>query len=87
MAVDLGQPLTISRILTEEPWAESQGRHQQIQLQYRQGNQWILAKDFRTSGGAHSENFPAVTAQEFRIVVASNDAEPTLCEWQLFGPE
>ena len=87
VAVDLGQPLTISRIITEEPWAESQGRHQQIQLQYRQGNQWILAKDFRTSGGAHSENFPAVTAQEFRLVVASDDAEPTLCEWQLYGPE
>lgn len=87
VAVDLGQPRTLARVVVEEPWDEAQGRHQQLQLQYRQAGQWILAKDFGTSGGTHAENFPAVTAQEFRLVVASADGEPTLCEWQLFGPE
>jgi len=28
-----------------------------------------------------------VMAQQFRLLIENKDAEPTLLEWQLYGPE
>jgi alpha-L-fucosidase len=85
--VDLGKPTTISCLIVDEPWHPWEKKQQQLQLQYKAGNEWKTAAQVKTGGSGYTEKFTPITAKEFRLVIANNDTEPTLLEWQLYGPE
>ncbi|HEX8427495.1 alpha-L-fucosidase [Hymenobacter sp.] len=87
VGVNLGKPTSISCLIVDEPWQPWERKQQQIQLQYKQGSEWKTAADVKTGGAGHIAKFSAVTAQEFRLVVANKTNEPSLLEWQLYGAE
>jgi alpha-L-fucosidase len=83
LEVDLGQPLTISRVKIDETYA---GRVQSFELQYKAGDQWqtfysgtTIGADFQTS------QFKPITAQQVRLNILQASKAPTINELQLFN--
>ena len=87
VAVNLGRPTRISCFIVDEPWHPWENKPQQLQLQYKQGDECKTATDVKSGGTGHLAKFSPVTAREFRLVIANAATEPSLSEWQLFGPE
>ncbi len=85
--VDLKKPMAISCFIVDEPWHPWDNKHQALQLQYKDGNDWKTVAQAKTGGTGHTEKFSPVTAQQFRLLIENPDAEPALLEWQLYGPE
>lgn len=87
MQVDLGKPTAISTVLIDEPWHLWENKKQNITLQYMQGNEWKTAYEATTNGTGHTGTFKPVIAQHFRLTIENKTQEPTISEWQLYGPE
>lgn len=87
LEIDLQKPMLISTIIVDEPWHPWENKKQHIELQCKQGNQWVSVMTATTGGVGHTGSFKPVTGQWFRLLVENADAEPVLLEWQLYGPE
>lgn len=87
LEVNLDKPTAVSSLVVDEPWHPWDNKKQQLVLQYKTGNEWKTVMEATTGGSGYVANFKAVTAQYFRLLVENNTQEPTLSEWQLYGPE
>ncbi|MEO6549232.1 MAG: alpha-L-fucosidase [Ferruginibacter sp.] len=85
--VDLKKPMAISTFIVDEPWHPWDNKKQTVTLQYKFGQSWKTIFVATTNGTGDVENFNAVMAQHFRLIVENKEAAPTLLEWQMFGPE
>ena len=85
--INLGKPTAISCLIVDEPWHPWEKKQQQLQLQYKAGKEWKTVAQVKTGGSGYTEKFSPITAQEFRLIIDNKDTEPTLLEWQLYGPE
>jgi alpha-L-fucosidase len=85
--LDLGKQTLISTMIIDEPWHPWENKKQQITLQFKAGDKWINIVDIKTGGVGAIQNFNAVKAQYFRLLIENKDTEPSLLEWQLYGPE
>jgi hypothetical protein len=87
LEIDLKKPTAISSLVIDEPWHPWENKKQHLMLQYKQGNEWKTVIEATTGGVGYMANFGSVTAQHFRLLIENKDIEPTLSEWQLYGPE
>jgi alpha-L-fucosidase len=79
IAADLGKTLTIQRVRIEEaaPYA---GRVKQFEFQCRDGAEWKTLFTGTTLGRRFQQQFPPVTAREFRLNILDATDGPTLSE-------
>jgi len=87
LEINLQKPTAIGSIVVDEPWHPWDNKKQDLLLEYKVGNTWKTALKTSTNGVGLIQNFKPVTAQYFRLVIENKDAEPTLLEWQMYGPE
>jgi alpha-L-fucosidase len=87
LQIDLLKPILISTLIIDEPWHPWENKKQSIELQYKQGSDWVTVLTATTGGIGYTGTFKSVMAQEFRLLIENKDAEPTLLEWQLYGPQ
>ncbi len=87
LEVDIKKPMSIATLVVDEPWHPWDNKKQQLQLQYKVGNEWITATEVTTAGSGISHQFKPVTAQYFRLLVENATNAPVLTEWQLYGQE
>jgi alpha-L-fucosidase len=87
LELDLQKPVVISTMVIDEPWHPWENKHQDIVMEYKAGNDWMPLVKLTTAGVGSVKNFKAIKAQYFRLRVDNKKAEPTLLEWQLYGPE
>jgi hypothetical protein len=87
MEMDLVKPMLISTLIIDEPWHPWENKKQDIVLQYRSGNEWKDVFSATTAGSGHTQNFKPIIAQHFRLLIENKNQEPTISEWQLYGPE
>lgn len=85
--LDLGKAYTIATLILDEPWHPWENKKQQVELQYKTGNEWKTITTGTTGGSGFVKNFAPVTAQNFRLIIANKETEPVILEWQLYGPE
>jgi len=85
--VDLKKPVAISSLIIDEPWNPWDNKKQNITLQYKTGTEWKTILHATTKGIGDIENFKPVTAQYFRLLIENEKEEPSLLEWQMYGPE
>ena len=85
--VDLKKPVAISSLIIDEPWNPRDNKKQNITLQYKTGTEWKTILHATTKGIGDIENFKPVTAQYFRLLIENEKEEPSLLEWQMYGPE
>ena len=85
--VDLNTPLSINGFAIVEPWHPWDNRRQNIELQYKEGNEWKTVIATKTEGSGHTAYFKPIKAQVFRLNLKETKGEPTLNEWVLFREE
>jgi alpha-L-fucosidase len=85
--IDMAKPTTLSSLIIDEPWHPWENKKQHITFQYKVGDDWITIDDFTTAGSGFVKNFEQVTGQYFRLLIENKETEPTLLEWQMYGPE
>lgn len=81
--IDLEQPVAIGTCSVVAP------RHhtgQKIEIQYKEGNDWMTAVEFATKGSGHIEQMKPVSARYFRLKILESK-EPALSEWVLHRAE
>jgi hypothetical protein len=83
LEVDLGEPQAVSRAVIQEGW----DRTRRFRVQYRAGDSWRDAVTGTTVGAHCALEFPAVTAQVFRLDVTAAIDVPTIWEFELYAPE
>ena len=84
LEVDLGKPVTFSRVGIEEAYA---GRVQSFELQAWEGEKWKTFHTGTTIGESFSATFAPITAQRVRLNILVASEGPTISEFQLFAPE
>lgn len=87
LELNLEKEMTISTMIVDEPWHPWENKKQRLVLQYKEGDQWKNIMDIKTGGVGITQNFNPVKAQYFRLLIENKDTEPSLLEWQLYGPE
>ncbi|MBC8054595.1 MAG: alpha-L-fucosidase [Sphingobacteriaceae bacterium] len=87
LEMNLLKPTLISTLLVDEPWHLWEKKAQRLVLQYKKGSEWKTAFEATTDGTGHTAIFKPVKAQFFRLLIENAKQEPTLSEWQLYGPE
>ncbi len=87
LEIDLAKATTISTLIIDEPWHPWDNKKQKLTLQYKDGNEWKNASEGTSGGIGFVKNFAPVTAQFFRLKIDNKDFQPSLSEWQLYGPE
>ncbi|MFD1255254.1 alpha-L-fucosidase [Mucilaginibacter terrae] len=87
LELDLQKPVDISTMIVDEPWHPWENKHQDVTMEYKAGNEWLPLVKVTTAGVGSVQNFKVIKAQYFRLKVENKLAEPTLLEWQLYGPE
>lgn len=87
LEMDLQKPLQISTLILDEPWHPWENKKQQIELQYKQGENWVTVLKNTTGGSGYVTSFKPITARYFRLLIENTKEEPVLLEWQLYGPE
>ncbi len=85
--VDLKTPLSINGFAVVEPWHPWDNRKQNVELQYKDGNDWKTVVSVQTEGSGHTIYFKPIKAQVFRLNVKEKKGESTLNEWVLFQEE
>jgi alpha-L-fucosidase len=85
--INLQIPTSISTLIVDEPWHPWDNKMQKLVLQYKLGNEWKTIVETATKGTGLVQKFKPVIAQIFRMKIENKDGEPTLSEWQLYGPE
>ncbi|MCX6236154.1 MAG: alpha-L-fucosidase [Bacteroidia bacterium] len=81
--VDLGEEIAIGAFSVVEPWHPWNNQGQKIEVQYKSGDNWLVALTVMTNGTGHTASFVPVSARFFRLkIVEAKD--PTLNEWILF---
>ena len=81
--VDLGATTAIGAFSIVEPWNPWDNKGQKIELQYKSGDKWAVAKSFTTKGNGYSSSFSTVAARYFRLKIIEAK-EPTISELILF---
>jgi alpha-L-fucosidase len=80
VAVDLLKPQTFRSVRISEAYAN---RVQKFDFQYRDGSDWKTIFEGTTLGENFQQNFPPVTAQEFRLNILDATVGPTINEIEL----
>jgi alpha-L-fucosidase len=83
---DLGTPTTISGFAFDEPdvWPRLK---QTYRLEVADGTGWKTVASGSTVGHGHTQNFPPVSGQRFRLVMERAGGAPGVAEWRLYRPE
>lgn len=84
--IDFETPMQISGFAFDEPDRWPRYR-QQFRLEMSDGGKWQVVVSGNTRGHGHSEDFPPVSAQRFRLVLEREAGPPGVAEWQLYAPE
>ncbi len=80
LAVDLGEPVPISRVVVVEgAW----NRVEQFEFQYKAGDKWQTIVAGTTLGARRELSFDSVTAQHFRLSILEASEVPTIHEVEL----
>ncbi|MEO7211772.1 alpha-L-fucosidase [Mucilaginibacter sp.] len=87
LEIDMQKPVQISTLILDEPWHPWENKKQNVELQYKQGENWVSILKNTTGGSGYITNFKPVTAQYFRLLIENKNEDPLLLEWQLYGPE
>lgn len=83
LEVDLGQAMTVSRVVIREGW----DRTRQFVVQYKAGDEWKDAATGTTVGAHRELTFAPVRAQVFRLNITEATDVPTIWEFELFPPK
>ena len=84
--IDLEKEISIGASSVAEPWHPWDNKGQKIEIQYKEGNNWIKAVGFTTNGTGNTLSFSPVTSRYFRLRILESK-EPTLNEWILYRSE
>ena len=87
LEIDLAKNFNISTLIVDEPWHPWEDKKQEITLEYKKGEAWLPVVKTTSGGIGFTKNFVPVTARYFRLTVHNGQIQPTLLEWQLYGPE
>ncbi|WP_165501236.1 alpha-L-fucosidase [Pedobacter psychrodurus] len=87
LEIDLARNFNISTLIIDEPWHPWEDKKQEITLEYKKGEAWLPVVKTTTGGIGFTKNFEPVTARYFRLNLHNGQTQPTLLEWQLYGPE
>lgn len=85
--VDLQKPVAVSALAFDEPHRGAGKRGQKFRLQARTADSWTNIVTGETKGYGTSTNFPAVTAQVFRLEIFESKDTAAVAEFQLYRPE
>jgi len=83
----LSKPTLISTLVVDEPWHPWENKKQNLVLQYKSGKEWVTVYESKSNGSGHQGTFAPVSGKFFRLLISNATQEPTLSEWQLYGPE
>lgn len=83
LEVDLGQPVTIGRVMIDEAY---EGRIRRFELQYLNGEKWNTAVTGTTVGRQFTREFQPVTTRHVRLHILDATEGPTIWEFQLLAP-
>ena len=84
--IDLDKEISIGASSVAEPWNPWDNKGQEIEIQYKEGNNWIKTIEFTTNGTGNTQSFNPVTSRYFRLRILESK-EPTLNEWILYRSE
>lgn len=84
LAVNLGKPATVGRVLIEQAFPELQ-RVKKFAVEYRDGDEWKACYQGENLGATLKAAFNPVTAQDFRLHITEATDGPTIWEFQLFS--
>jgi alpha-L-fucosidase len=82
LELDLGKPLTFSRVAINEEY----DRVQRFELQYKDGDSWKTFLQGTRIGEQYAQDFQPVTAQFVRLNILDANDGPTIWEFQLLAP-
>lgn len=85
--VDLLKPTSINGFSVAEPWKKWENKSQDLNLQYKIGDEWRTAIITKSEGTGHTVFFEPIKAQFFRLNIHEQKGETTLNEWLLFRSE
>jgi alpha-L-fucosidase len=83
LEVDLGKPMTFSRVKISEDY----DRVREFELQYRNSKQWKAFDQGTKLGLDYSKQFKPITARYVRLNILDATDGPTIWEFQLFAPK
>jgi len=79
--VDLGKPLTFSRVAIKEAY----DRVRRFELQYKEGDAWKTCLEGTRIGDDCAKDFDPVTAQVVRLNILEATDGPTIWEFHLLA--
>ena len=85
--VDLQRPAPVAALAFDEPHRGAGKRGQKYRLQARVGDAWTNLVTGETKGYGTATNFPALTAQVFRLEIFESKDTAAVAEFQLYRPE
>ena len=85
--VDLQRPEPVAALAFDEPHRGAGKRGQKYRLQARVGDAWTNLVTGETKGYGTATNFPALTAQVFRLEIFESKDTAAVAEFQLYRPE
>jgi alpha-L-fucosidase len=83
LEVDLGKPMTFSRVAISEEY----DRVQRFELQYKDGETWKTFVQGTRIGDKYTQTFDPVTAQHVRLNILDATDGPTIWEFHLLSPK
>jgi len=83
LEVDLGKPVTFSRVAISEEY----DRVQRFELQYKDGESWKTFLQGTRIGNKYAQSFDPVTAQHVRLSILEATDGPTIWEFHLLAPK
>jgi alpha-L-fucosidase len=83
LEVDLGKPMTFSRVAISEEY----DRVQRFELQYKDGESWKTFLQGTRIGDNFTQSFDPVTAQHVRLSILEATDGPTIWEFHLLAPK
>ncbi len=86
LEVDLGKPVTFSRAVIKQAYAEL-GRVRKFAIEYLADGQWTPCYQGEKLGAKLNARFGPVTAQRVRLNITESTDGPTIWEFSLFPPD
>ena len=87
LEVDLGDEYGIESLSLVEPWHPWSGVKQMHTLQFFDEKDWKDLEKSTTNGTGSTEQFKAVKARKFRLILTNEKFPPSICEWLLYRAE
>lgn len=83
LELDLRAPITLSRALIKQAYPELK-RIRKFTIEYRQGDQWLVAYRGEDLPATLVARFPLITTQHIRLNISESTDGPTISEFRLF---